>query len=189
VTPARYRLEARLPGFASLLVELTLASGEDVQRMLTMRVGSLMETITVTCAPAAAAAPQLSSVLAFEERSATPRLFTVTRERLWWIGQAPAAQVQPIRVGGQIAAPRQIKRVQPACPSAPIGSGGVVILEATVGDDGLVKDVKVLRSAPGRPDIDQSAIQAIRQWEYTPTRLNNVAVPVIMTVTVVYAPQ
>jgi TonB family protein len=79
--------------------------------------------------------------------------------------------------------------VQPACPSAPIGSGGVVILEATLGVGGLINDVKVLRSAPGRPDIDQSAINAIRQWEYTPTRLNNVPVPVIMTVTVVYAPQ
>jgi outer membrane biosynthesis protein TonB len=46
----------------------------------------------------------------------------------------------------------------------------------------------VLRSAPGRPDFDQSAIEAIRQWEYTATRLNNVPVPIIVTVTVVYAP-
>jgi TonB family protein len=186
VAPAMYRLEARLPGFATLLVELALASGEDLQRNLTLRIGSLAETVTVTCAPAAAGvAPQPSSILLFGARSSTPRL--VTRE--WSFRQAPAAQVLPIRVGGQIAAPRLLKKVQPACPSAPIGSGGVVILEATLGVGGLINDVKVLRSAPGRPDIDQSAINAIRQWEYTPTRLNNVPVPVIMTVTVVYAPQ
>jgi len=186
VAPAMYRLEARLPGFATLLVELALASGEDLQRNLTLRIGSLAETVTVTCAPAAASvARQPSSVLLFDARSSTPRL--VARE--WSFRQAPAAQVLPIRVGGQIAAPRRTKAVQPACPSAPIGSGGVVILEATLGVDGLINDVKVLRSAPGRPDIDQSAINAIRQWEYTPTRLNNVPVPVIMTVTVVYAPQ
>jgi TonB family protein len=186
VAPAMYRLEARLPGFATLLVELTLASGEDLQRNLTLRIGSLAEAVTVTCAPAAAGvARQPSSVLLFDARSSTPRL--VARE--WSFRQAPAAQVLPIRVGGQIAAPRRTKAVQPACPSAPIGSGGVVILEATLGVDGLINDVKVSRSAPGRPDIDQSAINAIRQWEYTPTRLNNVPVPVIMTVTVVYAPQ
>ena len=186
VEPSMYRLEARLPGFATLLVELGLASGEDLQRNLTLRIGGLVETVTVTCAPAAAGvARQPSSVLLFDARSSTPRL--ITRE--WSFRQAPAAQGLPIRVGGQIAAPRRTKAVQPACPSAPIGSGGVVIIEATLGVDGLIKDVKVLRSAPGRPDIDQSAMNAILQWEYTPTRLNNVPVPVIVTVTAVYAPQ
>jgi protein TonB len=58
---------------------------------------------------------------------------------------------------------------------------GVVILEATIGENGRVKDVKVLRSIPL---LDQAAIDAVRQWEYTPTLLNNVPVPVIMTVTV-----
>jgi TonB family protein len=190
VAPSAYRLDARLPGFATLLVELRVASGEDVQRSLTMRVGSLQETVTVTCAAGAVAAAHLPSVFALEERPAAPRLFFV-RDRVWSFGQArgqaPAAQL-PIRVGGQIAAPRQTKKVNPVCPSAPIGSGGIVILEATLGVTGSITDVKVLRSAPGRVDIDQSAIDAVRQWEYTPTRLNNVPVPVIMTVTVVYAP-
>ena len=188
VAPSRYRLEARLPGFATAVVELALASGENLQRNLTLRVGGLMETVTVTCASGAAAVPQLPSFVASQERTAAPPMFTVTRERVWSFAQAATAQLQPIRVGGQIAAPRRTKAVQPLCPSAPIGSGGVVVIEATLGVDGLIKDVKVLRSAPGRPDIDQSAIDAVRQWEYTPTRLNNVPVPVIFTVTVVYAP-
>ena len=42
-------------------------------------------------------------------------------------------------------------------------------------------DVKVLR---GRPLLDQAAIEAVRQWVYTPTLLNGVPVPVMMTVTV-----
>ena len=42
-------------------------------------------------------------------------------------------------------------------------------------------DVKVLR---GLPLLDQAAIEAVRQWVYTPTLLNGVPVPVIMTVTV-----
>jgi protein TonB len=86
-------------------------------------------------------------------------------------------------VGGQIRAPQQLRKINPVYP--PIAQSarvqGVVILEATIGTDGKVKDVKVLRSIPL---LDQAAIDAVRQWEYTPTMLNNVPVPVIMTVTV-----
>jgi protein TonB len=32
--------------------------------------------------------------------------------------------------------------------------------------------------------LDQAALEALRQWEYTPSRLNGVPVPVMMTVTV-----
>ena len=42
-------------------------------------------------------------------------------------------------------------------------------------------DVKVLR---GLPLLDQAAIEAVRQWVYTPTLLNGEPVPVMMTVTV-----
>jgi TonB family protein len=42
----------------------------------------------------------------------------------------------------------------------------------------------VLRSIPL---LDAAALDAVRQWEFTPTRLNGVAVPVIMTVTVSFA--
>jgi len=41
--------------------------------------------------------------------------------------------------------------------------------------------VRVLRSIPL---LDQAAMEAVRQFEYTPTVINGVAVPVLMTVTV-----
>jgi protein TonB len=44
-----------------------------------------------------------------------------------------------------------------------------------------VKDARVLRSIAL---LDQAALEAVRQWEFTPTLLNGVPVPVIMTVTV-----
>jgi protein TonB len=37
--------------------------------------------------------------------------------------------------------------------------------------------------------LDQAALDAVRQWEYTPTYLNGVPVPVIMTVTVNFSLQ
>ena len=60
---------------------------------------------------------------------------------------------------------------------------GIVIMEATIGADGRVTDAKVLRSVPL---LDQAAVDAVRQWEYTPTLLNGAPVPVIMTVTVTF---
>ena len=58
---------------------------------------------------------------------------------------------------------------------------GVVIIEAMIGPNGKVQDARVLRSIPL---LDQAALDAVRQWEFTPTLLNGVPVPVIMTVTV-----
>jgi len=58
---------------------------------------------------------------------------------------------------------------------------GVVILEATIGPDGRVQNAKILRSVPL---LDAAALEAVQQWEYTPTLLNGEPVPVIMTVTV-----
>jgi hypothetical protein len=72
----------------------------------------------------------------------------------------------------------------------PPDNGLVVILEGTIGVDGLIKDIKSLR--PGQQQQQafvQSAMDAVRQWEYTPTRLNNVPIPVTMTVTVMYRRQ
>ena len=95
----------------------------------------------------------------------------------------PPPPPAPVRVGGNIQAPKKSKDVAPVYP--PIAQSarvqGVVILEATIGPDGHVQDVKVLRSIPL---LDAAAMDAVKQWVYSPTLLNNVPVPVIMTVTV-----
>lgn len=57
----------------------------------------------------------------------------------------------------------------------------MVIIEAIIGVDGRVKQARVLRS---KPFLDEAALEAVRHWVFTPTTLNGVPVPVIMTVTV-----
>ena len=57
----------------------------------------------------------------------------------------------------------------------------MVIVEAVIGVDGSITDVKVLRSIPL---LDEAAVEAVRQWKFTPTTLNGVPVPVVMTLTV-----
>ena len=92
----------------------------------------------------------------------------------------------PLRVGGDIVPPTKVKNVNPTYPPAAVSKKvqGQVWVEATIGADGKVKDAKVVRSIP---QLDQAALDAVRQWEFTPTLLKGVAVPVIMTVWVSFS--
>jgi protein TonB len=93
------------------------------------------------------------------------------------------AKMVPVRVGGRIKPPTKIKDVTPAYPAIAQSAhvAGVVTIEATIGPDGKVVDAKVVHSVPM---LDQAALDAVRQWEYTPTLLNGAPVPVLITVTV-----
>ncbi len=95
----------------------------------------------------------------------------------------PAPPEPPKRIGGDIVAPTRVLYVSPAYPPIAIAARveGVVIVEATISRDGAVEDARVLRSVAL---LDAAALDAVRQWRYTPTRLNGVPVRVIMTVTV-----
>ena len=101
---------------------------------------------------------------------------------------APKSGMAPVRVGGNIRTPTKVRDVRPVYPMEAQAAGiqGVVILEATIDVDGHVADAKILRSIP---QLDDAALTAVRQWEFTPTEVNGVLVPVIMTVTVNFALQ
>jgi protein TonB len=95
----------------------------------------------------------------------------------------PPPPAAPVRVGGDIKEPRKLNEVKPVYPQIAQTAkiSGIVIIEATIGRDGRVKDAKVLRSVQL---LDQAALDAVKQWIYTPTLLNGVPVEVIMVVTV-----
>jgi protein TonB len=91
----------------------------------------------------------------------------------------------PVHVGGDIRPPVKIRHVAPVYPKIALDArvADVVILEAVIAEDGAVGAVKVLR---GHPLLNQAAIDAVRQWRFTPTLLNGQPVPVVMTVTVAF---
>ena len=95
----------------------------------------------------------------------------------------PVVARPPVRVGGSITAPTKVHDVAPVYPRMAIEARiqGVVIIQATIGVDGRVVDADVLRPVPF---LDQPALEAVRQWRYTPTQLIGEPVAVIMTVTV-----
>ena len=89
----------------------------------------------------------------------------------------------PVHLHSGIAAPVKVAGVSPVYPVIAQGARveGVVILEAVIDAQGRVASATVLRSIPL---LDQAAVDAVRQWRFTPARLNGEAVPVVMTVTV-----
>jgi len=96
---------------------------------------------------------------------------------------AAAAPPVPVRLHSGIVAPKKIVDVTPPYPQLAQTAHvrGIVILEAVIDSRGNVTDVHVLRSVPM---LDQAAIDAVRQWRYTPALLNDRPVPVIITVTI-----
>jgi protein TonB len=98
----------------------------------------------------------------------------------------PRQSDAPLRVGGNVRPPSKIRDVKPLYPAIAQSArvSGVVIIEATIGPTGKVLDTKLLRSIPL---LDEAALEAVRQWELTPTLLNGMPVSIVMTVTVNFA--
>jgi protein TonB len=55
---------------------------------------------------------------------------------------------------------------------------GTVILEATLTAQGTVEEIRLVS---GHPLLVQAAIDCVKQWQYEPTYLNGVPVPIILT--------
>src|SRR5262245_51643255 len=95
---------------------------------------------------------------------------------------------KPVHAGSLVRQPAKIHDVGPAYPAIALAARkeGIVIIEATIGVGGRVQDARILRSDAL---LDQAALDAVLQWIYTPTTLNGVPVPVILTVTVPFSLQ
>jgi TonB family protein len=97
-------------------------------------------------------------------------------------GQDVAGTAQgggPVRMSaGQI---QLLKKVQPIYPPvmAAAHRGGTVVLDAIIKADGSIGDVMVLQ--PLGPLFDREAIQAVKQWRYTPPGFE-----AVLTVTVIF---
>jgi protein TonB len=96
---------------------------------------------------------------------------------------APPPPHKPFRVGGEVRAPRKLRDVAPKYPAIAQQARieGTVVIDAVIGVDGRVAEMRVTQSVPL---LDQAARDAVIQWVFTPTRLNGEPVAVVMTVTV-----
>ncbi|HTY64202.1 MAG TPA: M56 family metallopeptidase [Acidobacteriota bacterium] len=114
---------------------------------------------------------------------------------------------KPSRVSGEIQASKLIHKVDPIYPEVAIKAhvGIRVLLNINMNEEGLVTGAEVKKSQTVPPDrdsngdwvggvqagvvrgINSAAINAVKQWKYSPTLLNGKAIPVTTTTSITFA--
>jgi len=91
-----------------------------------------------------------------------------------------------IKQGGNVTAASLINKVNPVYPplARQTRISGTVRLHAIIGKDGSIQQLEVLS---GHPLLQQSALDAVRQWRYRPTLLNGEPVEVDTTIDVIFS--
>ncbi len=95
----------------------------------------------------------------------------------------PPRPTAPVRVADLPVTPRKIVDVRPVYPDIArlARKEGTVIMEAVLDTTGRVTQLRVLKS---ELMLDQAALDAVRQWRYTPSLYGGHPVSVLMTITV-----
>ena len=163
VTSATYELTFQLPGMSTLKREgLSVAGGQAVTLNAVMQLGSLEETIRVI-----PGGDNASRVRDYTGARATEK-------------PDPCATSPS---GGCVRPPTKIKDVRPVYP---LGSnGGTVELIALIDANGRVTNLDVIGNRDGNatdPVLAESAVNAVSQWEFTPTHLDGQPIEVKMRV-------
>jgi len=155
IPPGGYRLEITSPGFAyTKSAEMNLKPSGDLHQDITMDVGEIMQEVEVHG----------------HKPAANPAAARPVPHR--------------IRVGGNVQAAHLTYQVKPEYPEAAQKRGieGDVILSAVISTSGQVLSLSPF-SDPD-PALTKAAMDAVRQWRYTPTLLNGDPVEVVTTITV-----
>jgi len=107
-----------------------------------------------------------------------------------WVPDAPPGPaIGPVRVEGDVLAPKRVFAPQPEYPEeARLGRvQGVVILETIIDTLGAVTNVKVLKGLPS--GLTEAAVKAVSDWRFNPAMLNGEPVAVYYLVTVSFSVQ
>jgi TonB family protein len=88
-----------------------------------------------------------------------------------------------------VTAPRVVRQVAPAYPieAKRAGVHGVVELEAIVGADGSVQDVRVVHSLDRVHGLDTEAVRAAKEWRFEAGLKDGTPVPVALTIEMTFA--
>jgi periplasmic protein TonB len=135
--------------------------------------------------------PETASPGTGTDPSAIPSIEGVSDGLGLVIGGAPVAMQAPepprpsgpIRVADLPVTPRKISDARPIYPefARSARKEGTVILEAVLDTTGRVTQLRVIKS---EPLLDLAAVDAVKQWRYTPSLYGGRPVSVLMTITV-----
>ena len=89
----------------------------------------------------------------------------------------------PVRVADLPVSPRKLVDTRPVYPDIARSARveGTIVMEAVLDTSGRITQLHVLKSVPL---LDQAALDAVRQWRYTPSLYGGHPVSVLMTITV-----
>jgi TonB family protein len=162
VEPGNHTLQVESRGFRALRQPIVLRKDADWNRAVTLQIGDLRETISVSGRRPATITPLADA------------------------GDGPTR----VRVGGNIRAPRKTHNVNPVYPPRMIEAGleGQVAIEAVIGIDGRVVRARPA-TVQAHPELAQAAVDAVRAWRFDPTLLNGAPVEVVMNVSVDFSLQ
>ena len=101
---------------------------------------------------------------------------------------APPLPAMDLRVSQGVVEAKIVSKVDPIYPRDALSEkiSGTVTIEATISERGTVDEAKVLR---GEPALAAAALNAVRQWRYSPCLLDNKPVAVQKTITVIFKAQ
>jgi TonB family protein len=164
VAAGLYLLSVRYPGFTTTRQRLDL-NGGGTTISLQMEVGTLQERVTVRGGgdDVPIGAPVGTRISQSAVADAPPAC-------------TPAA--------GQLTPPMKIRDVRPVYRRELVEARveGDILMRAKIGKDGKVTSVDVI--SPLNADLEDAAIAAVTQWQFTPTYLNCEPIEVQMYVTV-----
>ena len=95
--------------------------------------------------------------------------------------------MQRIRVSEEEQKRKISYHVEPDFPSGlfQLGLEGSLVLEATIGGEGAIQDLKVVASEPTVTELAaDTVVDAVKQWKYQPTFRQGKPVEVATTITI-----
>lgn len=148
-----YEVECAKPGFKRNVTTVPLKPGQPATLKVVMQIGSLAEMVVI-------AAPTASG----QTSAPTPKRLAEESPRPDPCDSSPS--------GGCVTPPRKLVDMKPAYPPALAANGvsATVVINATLGLDGFLTDFQP-EVGPDTAFV-QSVLDALRQWQFSPVRLN-----------------
>jgi hypothetical protein len=161
IPSGEYMMSARQFGFLSVRRRVSITAAT-APMAIGLQVGTLQETVTVQGGKGDVDGPRS------EERAS----------------QFGTTACTPRDTGGHLVPPMKIRDVRPRYKKAWFDARleGNILMQARIGVDGRIREVEVV--SPVNADLEEEAIGAVSQWEFTPTWLNCEPIEVRMFVTV-----
>lgn len=178
-----YELITELPGFITVKNVVRAEQGQSTRRHITLPIGTIEETVQATCASSDRVISPTAPTGSASPGPAQRQAGTVQR------GVPPKMPGGTFTggIGGQIQVPRKLGHVNPTCPSTAVPESTVVRLAGRIGIDGLLTDLHAVNPDAQGAAYVASALEAVRQWAFSPTLLNGAPIEVNIRVTVSYS--